>query len=89
MDADLTTPVSDRLLADSRRSRIIEIVEENGTATTEQLVGQLGVSLMTVWRDLTALDAEGRLRKIRGGATRAPKARDGEPLFVSKQVLNR
>lgn len=89
MDADLTTPVSDRLLADSRRSRIIEIVEASGTATTEQLVGQLGVSLMTVWRDLTALDAEGRLRKIRGGATRPLKARDGEPLFVSKQVLNR
>lgn len=89
MDKDLNVAVNDRLLADSRRNKIVETVEENGTVTTEQLVDQLGVSLMTVWRDLTTLDAEGRLRRIRGGATRPPKARDGEPLFVSKQVLNK
>lgn len=87
--AQLGTAVNDRLLADLRRSKIVEYVEQGGTVTTEQLVGQFGVSLMTIWRDLTSLDHEGRLRKIRGGATRLAKGRDGEPLFVSKQVMNR
>jgi DeoR/GlpR family transcriptional regulator of sugar metabolism len=89
MDTALLATANDRLLADLRRRKIIEYVEEHGTVTTEQLVSRLGVSLMTIWRDLTALNEEGQLRKIRGGATRTPKGREGEPLFVSKQVLNR
>lgn len=80
--------VGDRLLVNLRRRKIVEYVEAQETVTTEQLVSQLGVSLMTVWRDLTVLDGEGFLRKIRGGATRIPKGRDGEPFFVSKQILN-
>lgn len=89
MASILSAPASNRLLADLRRSKIIEAVEKEGTVTTEALVGQLGVSLMTIWRDLTVLADEGRVRKIRGGVTRLPKGRDDEPLFVSKQVLNR
>ena len=89
MHGALNGQVNDRLLADLRRSRILEVVDEKGSVTTEQLVEQLDVSLMTIWRDLTALDSEGRLRKIRGGATRMVKGRDVEPLFVSKQVVNR
>ncbi|MFN8491103.1 MAG: DeoR/GlpR family DNA-binding transcription regulator [Caldilineaceae bacterium] len=89
MNVALKAKVNERLLADLRRSRILEVVEEKGSVTTEQLVKQLDVSLMTIWRDLTALNNEGRLRKIRGGATRVAKGRESEPLFVSKQVLNR
>lgn len=89
MDTALSTPLSNRLLADVRRSKLVDMVEAQGTVTTEALVSQLGVSLMTIWRDVTVLDQAGRLRKIRGGATRIAQNRDGEPLFVSKQVLNR
>lgn len=84
-----SAPGSNRLLAELRRNKMIELVELHGTITTEALVSHLGVSLMTVWRDLAVLEGEGRLRKIRGGATRLPKGREEEPLFVSKQVLNR
>lgn len=89
MDSSLDAPINNRLLVDLRRNKIVEAVEERGTVATEELVNQLGVSLMTIWRDLTMLDEEGRVRKIRGGAMRLPKGRDGEPLFVNKQVLNR
>lgn len=89
MDISLDAPTNHRLLVDLRRNKIVETVEARGTVATEELVQQLGVSLMTIWRDLTVLDEAGRVRKIRGGATRLSKGRDGEPLFVSKQVLNR
>lgn len=89
MDTVLSTPENNRLLADLRRSKIVEVVEAQGTVTTETLVNQLGVSVMTIWRDLTTLDAEGLVRKIRGGATRLAQGRDNEPFFISKQVLNR
>ncbi|MCE7989131.1 MAG: DeoR/GlpR transcriptional regulator [Caldilinea sp. CFX5] len=89
MESVLSGPGSNRLLAELRRSKIVEFVENQGTVATEELVNRLGVSLMTIWRDLTVLDEAGRLRKIRGGATRLPKGRDEEPLFVSKQVINR
>ena len=89
MANELFVSTAERLLADERRNRIVEFVEQTGTVTTEQLVAQLNVSLMTIWRDLTTLDQAGLVRKIRGGAMRISKGRDGEPLFVSKQVLNR
>ena len=42
---------------------------EHGSATLEALAEHFGVSKMTIHRDLDALEAEGRLRKLRGGAT--------------------
>lgn len=89
MDTTLLAPESNRLLAEVRRNKLVEMVEAQGTVTTEALVSQFGVSLMTIWRDVTMLAEAGRLRKIRGGATLIAPNRDGEPLFVSKQVLNR
>ena len=43
---------------------------------------------MTVWRDLTALEGMGRLRRIRGGAVRLDRRSEAEPFYVSKQVIN-
>ena len=45
-----------------------------GFARVEDLAHELGVSAMTVHRDLDALEAEGWLIKIRGGATANPSA---------------
>jgi len=52
-----------------RRSAIRDLVHEEGSVTVDQLVRMLGVSRMTVHRDLDALESEGVLRKVRGGAT--------------------
>ncbi|MPY81288.1 MAG: DeoR family transcriptional regulator [Actinophytocola sp.] len=55
-----------------RRDRIREHVTAAGHARIEDLVAEHGVSVMTVHRDLEALQRAGWLRKVRGGATAEP-----------------
>ena len=52
-----------------RQSLIRDRVHSEGSVTVDQLVSVLGVSRMTVHRDLDMLETEGVLRKVRGGAT--------------------
>ena len=72
----------------SGATQIVELVDQLGSVTNEDLVRQFGVSLMTVWRDLSGLEEAGRLRRVRGGATRLDRRLETEPLYVSKQVIN-
>lgn len=57
-----------------RRETIKSLVLKDGFARIEDLTKLLGVSLMTVHRDLDALSHQGYLTKIRGGATANPNA---------------
>ncbi|MFJ5675139.1 DeoR/GlpR family DNA-binding transcription regulator [Streptomyces sp. NPDC093097] len=57
-----------------RHRRITDRVLAEGQVTIEELVQELGVSQMTVHRDLDALEHQGWLRKVRGGATATPSA---------------
>ncbi|MDR2382058.1 MAG: DeoR/GlpR family DNA-binding transcription regulator [Bifidobacteriaceae bacterium] len=57
-------------VAQRRRFRqIMTLLFANGFATVDELVTTLGVSRMTVHRDLDELHARGALTKVRGGAT--------------------
>ncbi|MEV6791978.1 DeoR/GlpR family DNA-binding transcription regulator [Streptomyces sp. NPDC051320] len=56
------------LLAQQRRALILESVRRDGAVRVTQLVGQLGVSDMTIRRDLDALSSGGFLEKVHGGA---------------------
>lgn len=55
-----------------RRDSIRERVSSAGHVRIEDLVHEYGVSLMTVHRDLDALERAGWLRKVRGAATAEP-----------------
>lgn len=55
-----------------RRDAIREHVNAEGHVRIEDLVAKHGVSVMTVHRDLEALQRAGWLRKVRGGATAEP-----------------
>lgn len=55
-----------------RRDAIRERVSSDGHVRIEDLVREHGVSLMTVHRDLDALERAGWLRKVRGAATAEP-----------------
>lgn len=57
-----------------RREVIRRRVLDAGHAEISDLARALGVSAMTIHRDLDALQEEGWLRKIRGGATAQPSA---------------
>jgi DeoR/GlpR family transcriptional regulator of sugar metabolism len=55
-----------------RQAEIAAYVVEHGTATAHELVEAFGVSLMTVHRDLDALERQGVVRKYRGGVSAQP-----------------
>lgn len=51
-----------------RRSRVVAFVESVAQAGVHEIAEQFDVSPDTIRRDLTALDADGRLTRTRGGA---------------------
>ncbi|MQA12332.1 MAG: DeoR family transcriptional regulator [Pseudonocardiaceae bacterium] len=57
-----------------RQQRIVAEVVARGSVRNEELADRFGVSVMTVHRDLNALDLQGLLRRTRGGATVQPSA---------------
>ncbi len=52
----------------ARQSRLVDYVEEHTFATVAELVELLETSPATVRRDITELDRQGRVKKIRNGA---------------------
>lgn len=60
--------------APSRRTRLLELVREQGFCTTTELVRALGVSDMTVRRDAQRLADEGAVRIVHGGVSVLPPA---------------
>ena len=63
------------MLARQRQAFILERVREDGAVRVADLVRELGVSDMTVRRDLEVLDDRGLLEKVHGGATVARRDR--------------
>lgn len=55
--------------AATRQDLVRERVLRDGSVAVDDLVALTGVSRMTIHRDLDVLEAEGVLRKVRGGAT--------------------
>lgn len=70
------------LLADERREVVLHLLAETGAVRISDLVERLGVSTMTVRRDLAQLDGEGLLRRVHGGAlpVRLPTAQPSAPV---------
>lgn len=59
---------SSSLDGEERRSAILAALDREGAVRLEPLAEALGVSPMTVRRDLDELEADGLLRRVRGGA---------------------
>ena len=57
------------MLTQERYQSILQIVNEKDTATVAELAQILDTSESTIRRDLSALDEQGKLRKVFGGAT--------------------
>ncbi len=55
--------------AEQRRSEIMRILMEGGSAQIKDLVATLNVSLMTIHRDLNDLHDQGLVRRIRGAVS--------------------
>ena len=89
-----------KVLARTRRAFILDAVAETGAVSVTEIAAQLGVSEMTVRRDLTELEKEGRLARTHGGAVStdlttivepglsATTSRLNEPTFQARLAKN-
>lgn len=75
------------MLARQRQSFILDRVREDGAVRVADLVRELGVSDMTVRRDLEVLHERGLLEKVHGGATSIAGNALFEPGFAAKSAL--
>ncbi len=74
------------LLKAERQDRVATEVWRRGTASVAELASLLGVSEITIRRDLDELGRAGRLQRVRGGARRL-MPREPEPPAVQRQVV--
>ena len=56
------------MLTEERFSKILSIINSEGSATAQHLMNELGVSESTIRRDLNTMDQKGLLIKVHGGA---------------------
>jgi DeoR/GlpR family transcriptional regulator of sugar metabolism len=75
------------MLAHQRQSLILERVRADGAVRVAELARDLGVSDMTVRRDLEVLDERGLLVKVHGGATVSAPSALFEPGFSAKSTM--
>src|SRR4051812_32870794 len=79
---------SARVLARQRHEVIVAEVRRRGSVRVSELAVLLGVSDMTVRRDLDLLDDAGLLAKVHGGATLRDEHSTDEPGFEAKSLRN-
>jgi DeoR/GlpR family transcriptional regulator of sugar metabolism len=75
------------VLARQRQERILERVRFAGGARVSDLVELLGVSDMTIRRDISALARKGLVARVHGGATAVSGRSADEPGFAVKSGL--
>lgn len=75
------------MLARQRQELILDAVRTTGGARVSELVDTLGVSDMTVRRDIEALARRGLVTRVHGGATAAGSSVE-EPGFAAKSERN-
>ena len=83
------------MLAHQRHDEILRQVNINGSVRVTDLVTELGVSEMTVRRDISLLATQGKLERVHGGAVRledinsAPSALSAVPSNEEKIIAKR
>lgn len=63
-----------------RHEKILQKLNLQGSLNTEQMAEECQVSAETIRKDLILLDQQGKLRRVRSGAVRAPMSRYDLPL---------
>src|ERR1700733_4299924 len=74
------------MLARQRQSLILQAVRSDGSARVSDLTQRLGVSDMTIRRDLEVLAGAGLIEKVHGGAVLPGAPSSHEPGFEAKSV---
>src|SRR5215467_7293902 len=77
-----------KLLAEQRRRKITDLIEQKGQVTVRDLVERFAVSAVTARGDLDALASNGSAVRSHGGAVRRLEASQDYPLRL-KETLHR
>lgn len=72
--------------APERRARLQRMVEDQGFCTTSELSTFLGVSEMTIRRDVQRLEKDGVLRSVHGGVSALPPSELVGSQFTSREL---
>lgn len=73
------SPQTEAALAPSRRARVLEALARDGAVRASRLTEELGVTPVTIRRDLVQLEQEGLLLRVHGGAIAVDMQPDGPP----------
>ena len=82
-----------KLKIDVRRNKILEQLRAEGKVSVSRLAAELGATPVTIRNDLTALERDGYLVRMQGGAVIAPRLENQlvgtaeDPTFLQKQAL--
>lgn len=76
-----------KMLKEERLNAIVSSRSKRAIKVTE-IMERLNVSDMTVRRDLTELEAAGRLKRVHGGASSLNTYRPHELSHADKQIIN-
>jgi Transcriptional regulators of sugar metabolism len=74
------------MLTEKRHGIILELLQEKRSITVAEIKDRLGISESTIRRDLNALDREGKLTKVFGGAVALDAAPSSAELSVSQKL---
>lgn len=82
-----------KLKIDVRRNKILEQLKQDGKVSVSRLAAELGATPVTIRNDLTALERDGYLVRMQGGAIIAPRLENHfvgsaeDNMFLQKQAL--
>ena len=76
------------MFAEERRAEIAKLVASARRVNGAELARRYEVTMETVRRDLAALEAEGKLRRVHGGAVTVEQSTSVESSISIRQSLN-
>lgn len=76
------------MIAEKRRAKIIELVNQQGSVSIEELLELFDVSRMTIWRDLKELEVKGEVIRAHGGALKVDELSEKEEEFDRRRKEN-
>lgn len=74
----MTVPDTRGPLAFTRRAALLEALHREGTVRVSELTDELGVTAVTIRRDIAQLAKDGLVRRVHGGATLVARADDAD-----------
>jgi DeoR family transcriptional regulator, aga operon transcriptional repressor len=79
----------DEMLIDERRQHVLDKIKREGRVLVGELSDELGISRVTIRKDLEFLQAQGLIQRSHGGAIAAQSGALFDPSLLEKQKLHR